>query len=202
MRFPQNDRPFSCLLMEYTLENQNNTQIVADDLVVSLQYTLTVDGKVVDSAEKDDPLQFIQGTGDIIPGLESQLYGMSTGDNKKVSVAAKDAYGEIDPEASVEIPRSQFPAEIPIKKGIQLQVQNNDGEVMDAFIDSYTKDTIRLDFNHPLAGKSLLFDVTIVGLRSATEEELAHGHVHGEDMEEEDGDEEFSEDDFSEEEDA
>jgi FKBP-type peptidyl-prolyl cis-trans isomerase SlyD len=184
---------------EYTLDNQNNPQIVADDIVVSLQYTLTVDGKVVDSADRDEPLIFIQGSGDIIPGLESQLYGMATGDNKKVSVESKDGYGELDPESSVEIPRSQFPPEIPVKKGIQLQVQNNDDEVMDAFIDSFTRDTIRLDFNHPLAGKQLLFDVTVVGLRPATEEELAHGHVHGEDKEDEDEDEEFSEDNFSEE---
>jgi FKBP-type peptidyl-prolyl cis-trans isomerase SlyD len=185
------------------LTNENEPQFVNDHLVVSLQYSLTVEGKVVDSADKDDPLEFIQGQGDIIPGLESQLYGMAIGENKKVPVEPKQAYGEIDPDARVEVPRNQFPAEIPLKKGIQLQVQNNDGEVMDAFIDSFTKDTIRLDFNHPLAGKQLLFDVTVVSLREATEEELAHGHVHDEDMEEDDEDsEEFEEDNFDDEEGA
>ncbi len=184
------------------METQNKPQTIADDLVVSLQYILTVDGKVVDSADKTDPLQFIQGSGDIIPGLESQLYGMSTGETKQVSVVAKDAYGDLDPEAMVDVPRSQFPSEIPMKKGTQLQVQNNDGEVMDAYISSFTKDTVRLDFNHPLAGKQLVFDVTIVDLREATDEEKAHGHVHGanghEEMEDEDLEEDYSEEETEE----
>ena len=171
------------------MNEPNSSQVVAKDIVVSLLYTLTVDGKVVDSADESDPLQFIQGTGHIIPGLETQLYGMAIGDSKQVVVTPQDGYGEHDPEAKVEIPRSQFPPQIPVKKGIQLQVQNNDGEVMDAFIDSFTKDTIRLDFNHPLAGKELIFDVTVVGARSATDEELAHGHVHGADHDDEAEDE-------------
>lgn len=167
------------------MNNPVNPQVVEKNSVVSLQYTLTVDGKVVDSADQADPLQFIQGTGHIIPGLERELYGMATGDSKTVSVSPQDGYGEIDPDAKVEIPRNQFPPQIPVKKGVELQVQNNDGEIMNAFIDSFTKDSIRLDFNHPLAGKTLVFDVTVVNLREATAEELDHGHVHGGDHEEE-----------------
>lgn len=182
------------------METENKPQTIADDLVVSLQYTLTVDGKIVDSADSADPLQFIQGSGDIIPGLESQLYGMSAGESKHVSVVAKDAYGDLDPEAMVEVPRSQFPSEIPMKKGTQLQVQNNDGEVMDAYIASFSKDTVQLDFNHPLAGKKLVFDVTIIDLREATDEEKAHGHVHGAHGHEEMEDEDFEDEDYSEEE--
>jgi len=177
------------------LENEIKPNVVAANLVVSLQYTLTVDGTVVDSADRTDPLQFIQGGGDIIPGLESQLYGMARGDSKRVAVAPADGYGEVDPEALVEIPRSQFPSEIPVKKGTQLQVQNADGEVMDAYIESYTPNAVRLNFNHPMAGKHLVFDVTVVDLRDATPEELAHGHVHG-DGADEGEDEDFAEDEL------
>lgn len=164
------------------METQNNPSAVADDVVVSLEYKLTVDGEIVDSTEGDEPLQFIQGHQNIIPGLERELAGMKVGDSKKVVVPPAQAYGEVDPGNIIDVPRSEFPAEIPLDPGTELEVKNADGEVLSATISAVSKETVKLDFNHPLAGKELFFDVTVVDLRSATEEELAHGHVHGDDF--------------------
>lgn len=152
---------------------------VEKDLVVSLEYTLTVDGEVVDSSKENGPIDFIQGKGNIIPGLEKELEGMKLGESKKVNVIAKEAYGEFDPEAMDEVPLSDFPKDIPLEVGVELAVEDEDGEAMSAVIEEVGKDTVILNFNHPLAGKDLAFDVKILELRAATEEELEHGHVHG-----------------------
>jgi FKBP-type peptidyl-prolyl cis-trans isomerase SlyD len=181
---------------EYIMETPQKPPVVADDVVVSLDYTLTVDGEVVDSTAGIDPISFLQGHENIIPGLESQLYGLKVGEKKKVYVLAKEAYGEVDPEAIVDVPRSDIPKDIPVKKGVELQVSNEDGELLDAVIVSVSKESVRLDFNHPLAGKNLNFEVTVVDLRHAEPEELEHGHVHGDDDEE---DEDEYEEDFEEE---
>jgi len=151
---------------------------VQDGQVVSLVYTLQVDGEVIDSSEEDDPLQFIQGEGDIIPGLEGALYDMEIGESKNLVIAPKDAYGELNDEAFIEVPKDQFPANIPLELGTELQVRNPEGDVMDARIDRIDEDSVLLDFNHPLAGKILHFDVKVTALRPATEEEISHGHVH------------------------
>ncbi len=152
---------------------------IEDGQVVSMEYTLHVDGEVVDTSAGREPLEFIQGTGNIIPGLERELYGMVIGDSKKVSVAAEDAYGELDPEAYADVPRVEFPDNIPLEKGIEIQVRDQSNNPMFARIDTFTDEIVKLDFNHPLAGKTLNFDVTIVALRGASPEELDHGHVHG-----------------------
>jgi len=178
--------------------NQNSQpEQVAKNVVVSLEYTLTVDGEVVDYSNKEEPLEYIQGHDQIIPGLENALNGMAVGESKQVTVVASEAYGEVDQEAIIEVNRSDFPAEVPMEIGTEVQVRNMDGHVLDARIASIGGDKIKLDFNHPLAGKNLQFDVTVVGLRDATEEEIEHGHVHGvmgEDFE----DEEFDDEDFDE----
>ena len=152
---------------------------IADGQVVSMDYTLYVDGEVVDTSEGQSPMECIQGTGNIIPGLERELYGLVSGDSKKVSVVPADGYGEMDSEAYVDVPRAEFPDNIPLEKGIEIQVRDQSGQAMSARIDSVTDETVKLDFNHPLAGKTLDFDVKIVGVRDASAEELAHGHVHG-----------------------
>ena len=176
------------------MEENGKPTVVADDVVVSLEYTLTVDGEIVDSTEGIEPISFLQGYENIIPGLERELYGLKVGDEKKVHVPAKDAYGDIDPEAVVDVPRKDIPKDIPVKPGVELQVTNEDGELLDAVIVTVSKDTVRLDFNHPLAGKDLTFAIKVVDLRVAEPEELEHGHVHGDDFDEED-DEYFDEDD-------
>jgi FKBP-type peptidyl-prolyl cis-trans isomerase SlyD len=151
---------------------------VNDGHVVSMDYTLHVDGKVVDSSESSEPLQFIQGMGHIIPGLENELYDMKVGDNKQVVVSAKDGYGEVDTEAFMDVPRDAFPSDVPLEKGTELELREQSGHPMFARIETISEDNIRLNMNHPLAGKELHFDVKIAGLRPATDEEVSHGHVH------------------------
>jgi len=152
---------------------------IKDGQVVSMEYTLKVDGNVADSSEGREPLEFVHGAGNIIPGLEREMTGMAVGESKEVVVAAVDAYGEEDESAFMEVPRAQFPEEIPVKIGTEIQVQNQAGQPMYARIEKVEDENVRLDFNHPLAGKELHFAVKVVGLRDATPEEKEHGHVHG-----------------------
>jgi len=152
---------------------------VQDGQIVSMDYTLHVDGEMLDTSSGHEPLEFLQGAGNIIPGLEEELYGMAIGENKKVIVQPDDGYGVLDPDAFVDVPREQFPASIPLEIGVEIQVTDQSGNPMNARIDSVDEDSVKLDFNHPLAGKELHFDVTIVGLREATDEENEHGHAHG-----------------------
>ena len=153
---------------------------VQDGHVVSMDYTLHVDGEVLDTSSGHEPLEFLQGAGNIIPGLEQELYGMAVGESKKVIVQPEEGYGALDPEAFVDVPKEQFPPTIPLEAGIEIQVTNQDGQPLSARIDSVNDQSVRLDFNHPLAGKELHFDVKVVSLREATDEENEHGHVHGE----------------------
>jgi len=151
---------------------------VDDGQVVSMHYTLHVNGQVLDSSEGGEPLQFIQGMGHIIPGLEHELYEMKIGDSKKVVVAAKDGYGEIDTEAFMDVPRDSFPPEVPVEIGTELELRDQSDHPVYARIETITEENVRLNMNHPLAGKELHFDVKIADLRPATEEEVSHGHVH------------------------
>lgn len=151
---------------------------VQDGQVVSLVYTLQVDGEVIDSSEENEPLRFIQGEGHIIPGLEGALYEMGIGESKNLVIAPEDAYGELTEEAFIEVPKDQFPPSIPLELDTELQVRNPEGDVLEARIDKIEEDRVRLDFNHPLAGKELHFDVKVIALRQATDEEISHGHVH------------------------
>lgn len=182
------------------MANTEKPTVVADDVVVTLDYTLTVNGEVLDTTEGSEPIQFLQGHQNIIPGLERELYGMKIGDTRNVLVKAAEGYGEYDPEAVIDVPRSEFPPDIPLRVGVDLTVRNESGELLDARIASVGKDMVQLDFNHPLAGKDLNFEVTVVDLRNAEPEELAHGHVHDEFEDEElefefDDDEDFELDD-------
>jgi FKBP-type peptidyl-prolyl cis-trans isomerase SlyD len=151
---------------------------VADGKVVTLHYTLQVEGEVVDTSQGREPITFIQGQEQIVPGLEQELYGMEVGERKSVVVEPENGYGEVQSEAGIDIPREEFPDEIPMQPGIELQLRDQNGEIMNARIESIGDETVRLDFNHPLAGKDLHFDVEVVNLREATPEEIDHGHVH------------------------
>ena len=151
---------------------------VADGQVIVMEYTLQVDGEIIDTSAGHGPIEFIQGLGNIVPGLEKNLYGMAVGESKDVVVAAVDGYGEMDSQAYMEVPRDQFPEDIPMETGTQIELHDESGQPMVARIDQVGDTTVRLDFNHPLAGKELHFAVKIAGLRPATDEELDHGHVH------------------------
>ena len=153
---------------------------VQDGLVVSMDYKLTVDGEVLDSSDDAGPLQFLAGYGNIVPGLEREMIGMKIGQSKKVVVNPEDGYGEFDDEAFMDVPRNEFPSDMEIEEGLELTVTDEDGQNQYARVESITNETVRLDFNHPLAGAELHFEVKVVALRSPTEEELDHGHVHEE----------------------
>ncbi len=155
--------------------------VVAKDVVVSLAYKLTVDGEVLDEAGKDDAIQFLHGHRNIIPGLENELTGLKLGDSKKVSVQPEEGYGLTDSEEIEEISLEDFPEGIVPEIGMELEVKDEDGNDLYGRVLAITEDTVTMDFNHPLAGKTLDFEVTVVGLRNATEDELSHGHVHGPD---------------------
>ena len=153
---------------------------VQDGLVVSMDYKLTVDGEVLDSSEDAGPLQFLAGYGNIVPGLEREMAGMKIGESKDVVVAPADGYGEFDEEAFMEVPRNEFPTDLQLEEGIELNVTDEDGQNQYARVENITDESVRLDFNHPLAGAELHFTVKVVALRDPTKEELDHGHVHEE----------------------
>jgi FKBP-type peptidyl-prolyl cis-trans isomerase SlyD len=156
---------------------------VVENKVVSLAYELRLgDARDVSEATQDEPLEFIQGAKQIIPGLEKELYGMSLGDEKEVVIAPEDAYGERDEEEIVAVPRDTFPASLDLVKGNPVSLRDrHSGESYTAFVQEIGNDEVVLDFNHPLAGQTLHFHVKIVGLRDPTDEEVAHGHVHSSD---------------------
>jgi FKBP-type peptidyl-prolyl cis-trans isomerase SlyD len=165
-------------IKEKLVTETNTPETIKDDVVVQIEYVLTVDGHVVDSTDDREPLEYLHGHQNIIPGLEKELSGMKTGESKKVDVAPADGYGEFNPEGIMDVPRREFPDTIPMKIGTELQVRDQDDEVQYAIIKEIGDEIVKLDFNHPLAGKKLNFDVKIAALRAPSEEELAHGHVH------------------------
>ena len=151
---------------------------VQDNMVVTLDYVLKVDGKVVDQSSDTGTIEFLQGQGQVIPGLENALYGMAVGETRQFNVMPAEGYGHVNEDDFAEIPLSEFPKEIPLEEGIELQLKDQDGELFEAYVDEVRENTILLNFNHPLAGKELDFEVTVVDLRPATAEELDHGHAH------------------------
>jgi len=151
---------------------------VQDHMVVKLDYTLIVEDEIMESTDEGEPIEFIQGIGQIIPGLEDALYGMKIGEKKTVEIQPEDAYGIYDPESLQVAKKEEFSEEIPLDVGTFLDLRDNEGEVLSAQIIEADEETVTLDFNHPLAGKILIFEITIAALRPATREELEHGHAH------------------------
>ena len=151
---------------------------VRDGVVVSMEYTLHVDGELLDTSEGQGPLQFLVGYGNIISGLESEMMGMKIGDSKDVVVQPENGYGEFDDEAFMDVPRKDFPKDMKVEVDAELTVRDDEGHARYARVDNVEDETVRLDFNHPLAGAELHFSVKVVALREPTDEELEHGHVH------------------------
>jgi len=147
--------------------------------VVAIDYTLTDnEGNVIDSSQGREPLAYIHGSGSIIPGLESALEGKTAEDSLKVTVSPDMGYGERADDMIQEIPRDRFENADEITVGMQFHTENEQGMQIVTVVDT-TDETIKVDANHPLAGETLNFDVTIVEVRDASAEELEHGHVHG-----------------------
>ena len=153
---------------------------VADGLVVSLDYTLRLDdGEVIDTSTSQEPLEFLQGQGQVIPGLEQALYGMALGDERDVVVAPTEGYGELDPDAFELVDHDVFPPDLALTPGMGLRMRDSSGQALEGYVAEVRPNGVLLDFNHPLAGETLYFQVKISALRAATNEELTHGHVHG-----------------------
>jgi FKBP-type peptidyl-prolyl cis-trans isomerase SlyD len=152
---------------------------IAQDSVVSIHYTLTNDaGEVLDSSSGGDALAYLQGHGNLIPGLERELQGKKAGDKLKVRIAPVDGYGEQDDALIQEVPRTAFGNNADLQVGMQFHAHSNQGD-RTVTITKVAPDTVTVDGNHPLAGQHLTFEVEITEVRVATEEELSHGHVHG-----------------------
>ena len=147
--------------------------------VVSIEYTLTSDeGEVLDSSQGREPLVYLHGEGNIIPGLERELDGKTKGDALKVRIAPAEAYGERVDAMVQTIPRDQLPPEIDVQVGLQLQARGPSG-VQIVTVVGVEGDQVTLDGNHPLAGVPLNFAVEVVDVREATAQELENGHVQG-----------------------
>ena len=151
---------------------------VQDNLVVTLDYTLIVEDDILESTSDSEAIQFIQGIGQVIPGLENALYEMKVGEKKTIVIEPDDAYGIYDEESTQVAKKDEFAEEIPLDVGTFLDLEDDEGEVLSAQITEEDEETVTLDFNHPLAGKTLTFEITVSGLREATSEELDHKHVH------------------------
>lgn len=164
-------------------------QKITDGLVVSLNFTLTVDGETLAKSEAGDPMEYLHGAEEILPGLEAALAGKQVGDKFSVTLAPEDAYGEYDDEDVEEIDRADIPNADELEIGMSVEVEDEDGYAYPAEVVDMTETLVTLDFNPPLAGKTLTYDVEVLGIREATAEELEHGHAHGDGWEDdEDGD--------------
>ena len=153
---------------------------IAKGSVVGIDYSLHLgDGQVVDQSEPGDPLTYLQGEGQLVPGLEAALEGLGVGDQKQVVVPPAEGYGEHDARGVQEVPRDAFPSGFEPQVGMELTAQGPEGEPVPFRISDVKLASIVIDLNHPLAGKTLHFDVTVREVRAPTPEELEHGHVHG-----------------------
>ena len=155
----------------------SDSLVVAKDMAVGLAYTLYVDNAVEDSAPTSDPLEYLHGHNNLISGLEKALEGMKVGDKKNVTVEPEEAYGEYDPENIIVLDRSLFPQGFPIEKGRVVPLQDDEGNHLHSYILEWTDDTVTVDLNPPMAGKTLVFDCEIVSIRPGTAEEIEEGSL-------------------------
>lgn len=159
------------------MPNANNSDTeISNDLVVEIHYTLTdSDGKELDSSKGNGPLAYLHGKQNIIPGLENELTGKKVGDTFNVTIPASEAYGDREHKMIQSVPKSEFKDPSQIQLGIQFEAQNG----YFVTIIKIENDHVVVDGNHPFAGLDLTFDVEVVGIREATETEVASGHVSG-----------------------
>jgi FKBP-type peptidyl-prolyl cis-trans isomerase SlyD len=154
---------------------------IARNSVVTIHYTLKDDaGEVLDSSASGEPIAYLHGYGNLVPGLERELEGKDVGDKLSVQVSAAEGYGEYDRQLVQQVPRRQLKGIPDVAAGMRLQAQTSHGP-RTVTVTHVASDMVTIDGNHPLAGKILNFEVEIAGVRQATGEELSHGHVHGPD---------------------
>ena len=148
--------------------------------VVTMNFTLTDEtGNVLDSTDAGGPFSYISGTGTVLPKLEEAVSIMMIGTKKQLKLEAKDGYGEYNKDAVQAVGKENFPEDFILEAGMEYMASNPDGVQMPFIITNVEDETVTVDFNHPLAGKNLNFDLELLDIRDATAEELAHGHVHG-----------------------
>lgn len=153
--------------------------LIGENSVVTVHYKLTDDaGKVLDSSEGDEPMSYLHGAGNIVVGLEKALTGKAEGASLKVRVEPAEAYGEVIPDGIKTIERAAFEGVDVVEEGMTFEAQSPDGTSQTILVKKVEGDNVTIDINHPLAGVALNFDIQIVGVREATQEELEHGHTH------------------------
>ncbi|MBA2661155.1 MAG: peptidylprolyl isomerase [Bradymonadaceae bacterium] len=157
-----------------------NDQLVAQDKVVLIHYTLkNGDGEVLDSSLDTDPMPYLHGAGNIVPGLERQLEGKSVGDKFIAEVPPEEGYGLAEGPGPQALPRNTFPPNVDIEEGMAFMAQGPSGQPIPLWVTAIDDEQVYVDTNHPLAGETLFFDVEIVRIREANSDELNHGHPHG-----------------------
>ena len=153
---------------------------IADNSVVTIHYTLTNDaGEMVDTSDGREPLVYLHGAQNIIPGLERELAGKVVGDSFDVTIQPEDAYGITNPELVQTVPHSAFEGVDKVEPGMQFQARGDDGNTQVITVTEIGDDGVTVDGNHPLSGQVLNFSVSVEDIREASQEELEHGHVHG-----------------------
>jgi FKBP-type peptidyl-prolyl cis-trans isomerase SlyD len=152
--------------------------LIAPNMVVTFDYTLTnAEGEVLDASD-DGPMVYLHGHGNVVPGLERALLGRSAGDELKVQVDPKDGYGEVSGRGTIRVGRDEVPPDMPIEEGVGFAAQTPDGDPVTLWVVDFDEKGIEMSLDHPLAGVTLHFDVQVCEVRAATEEEIEHGHVH------------------------
>ncbi|MFQ5902370.1 MAG: peptidylprolyl isomerase [Candidatus Binatia bacterium] len=158
---------FLFLVSNISAQTAERSKVVKKGSVVSFEYILSdEEGKVIESNKGKKPLKYTHGQGQIIPGLEKELLGMKVGGEKNIRVKPEDAYGPVNPKAFKEISREKLPPDA-LKVGTTLRVRNAQGQTFPVRVHEIKEKTVVMDFNHPLAGKTLLFDIKILGIESA-----------------------------------
>jgi len=152
---------------------------IARNKVVAMHYTVSdANGNELDSSAGGEPLVFLYGQGSLIPGLENALAGKNSGDKFNATIAAADAYGERYDELVQTVPKSMFDS-MEVSVGMRFRASGQDGQQRSVIVLEVTDEEVVVDGNHPLSGLDLTFDVEVIAVRDASEDELAHGHAHG-----------------------
>lgn len=152
--------------------------------VVTVTYTLKVDGELVEETNKENPLTFLAGVGMMIPGFENQLAGKQPGDTYDITVKPEEGYGDTDPEAIIDLPKDIFKVDGQLQEdmlvvGNIIPLQDQNGQPLQGVVLEVGDETVKMDLNHRLSGKTLHFTGEVLEVRPATEDEISHGHVHG-----------------------
>lgn len=155
--------------------SENEITTIQDNAVVQIAYNLTVDGEEVES----NTLEYLHGHGNIIAGLETPITGMQVGETRDIVAKAKDAYGEFDLDQVIKVGHEAFPPEFEIKLNEPMRLRDSSGHMFEAVATAIGEDFVELNMNHAMAGKDLTFNVTILSIRPATEDEIAAGRLGG-----------------------